>query len=208
MEMPMTPGNELEGALRGHCEAGDYRAAATTLLGALGGDVIRFIHARFRDEQTSAEVFSEFAQDLWLGLPKFRFECSLRAWVFILARNAGNRYLQREVRKQRMQVPLSAVPELERQVRRIRTETLLGLSTPREQRLANLRAELSAEDQELLMLRVDRELEFSEIALVYLGDSRVDAEALVRESARLRQRFKTLKERLRKRWLELTAKAD
>lgn len=204
----MTSATDLDRVVRGHCGAAEYQMAATALLGALGADVIRFIHARFRDEQASAEVFSEFAQDLWLGLPKFRFECSLRAWAFILARHAGNRYLQREVRKQRMQVPLSAAPELERQVQRIRTETLLNLSTPREQRLASLRAELSPEDQELLMLRVDRELEFSEIALVYLGGSEVGEEALARESARLRKRFQTLKERLRKRWLELTERDD
>ena len=65
----------------------------------------------------------------------------------------------------------------------------------------------SPEDQELLLLRVDRELEFSEIAMILLSDGdSPDEAAVARESARLRKRFQLLKERLRKRWLELTAR--
>jgi len=203
----MTDDAEIDLRVRAQCEQSDYQGAATSLLTALGSDVIRFIHARFREEQVSAEVFSRFAEDLWLGLPKFRFQCSVRTWVFILARNAGSRQLNRELRKERLGVPLSAVPDLERHVQRIQTDTMLDLSTPREQRLANLRAELSTEDQELLLLRVDRELEFTEIATILLGEGDTPDEAAVaRESARLRKRFQLLKERLRKRWLELTAR--
>jgi len=199
---------ELERAVRVRCSAGDPQAAATSILEALGAHVVRVLHARFRDEQATAEVFSLFAEDLWLGLPKFRFECSLRAWVFLLARNAGSRYLSRELRRRRALVPLSQAPEFAAHAERIRTATLLQLTTPREVRLSRLRAELSAEDQELLTLRVDRELDFAEIALVTLGDQHAAPELLAREAARLRKRFQLLKERLRRRWQEISAEED
>lgn len=198
---------ELDRAVRESCSAGEPQAAATSILEALGPHVLRLLHTRFRDEQATAEVFSLFAEDLWLGLPKFRFECSTRVWVFLLARNAGNRYLDRDLRRRRALVPLSQVPDYAAHAERIRTATLLQLSTPHEVRLSRLRAELSPEDQELLTLRIDRELDFAEIALVMLGDQHAGAELLARESARLRKRFQLLKERLRKRWKEI-AKED
>jgi hypothetical protein len=73
-----------------------------------------------------------------------------------------------------------------------------------EQRFADLRAELSPDEQELLTLRLDRELDFAEIALITLGDPEANPATVARESAKLRQRFQTLKERLRARWLELS----
>ena len=69
-----------------------------------------------------------------------------------------------------------------------------------ERRLASLRAELSETDQLLLMLRVDRELDFLEIALVFLGDEQASEAELKRETARLRKRFQLVKARLKRRW--------
>jgi RNA polymerase sigma-70 factor (ECF subfamily) len=164
--------------------------------------VIRFLHARFRDPQASGDVFAQFTEDLWLGLPNFRFECSLRAWVFILARNAGHRHARQAQRQQRAQVPLSDAPEVAALAQQIRTSVFVQLATPRERRLARLREELSPEEQELLTLRVDRELEFAEIALITLGDASAAPESVTREAARLRKRFQLLKDRLRRRWAE------
>jgi RNA polymerase sigma-70 factor (ECF subfamily) len=203
----MRPATQLEQDVHALCQRQDFNAAASVLLRALGPDVARFVHARFRDEQESAEVFARFAEDLWLGLPKLRWEGSLRAWVFILARNAGNRYLARDLRKQKGWVPLSQAPELALVAAEVRSTALLN-DTPRARRMAALRAELSPEDQELLTLRVDREFEFSEIALVTLGDAQASAERVARESARLRKRFQALKGRLKARWLALSREVE
>jgi RNA polymerase sigma-70 factor (ECF subfamily) len=199
-------GEALELRIRTLCQSQDFRVAASELLRALGPDVARFIHARFQDEDQSAEVFARFAEDLWLGLPKLRFECSLRAWLFILARNAGHRYLARDLRKHKAWVPLSQAPEIALYAAEIRSTALSSFTTPRAQRMAQLRAELSLEDQELLTLRIDREFEFAEIARITLGSPNPDAARVARESARLRKRFQALKERLRARWAELQPK--
>ena len=50
----------------------------------------------------------------------------------------------------------------------------------------------------LLTLRIDRELEWAEVAQV-LSDEELTGEELAQASARLRQRFKTVKDHLRER---------
>jgi RNA polymerase sigma-70 factor (ECF subfamily) len=191
---------ELDARVRGAIDAGDFKAAAEHILNALGADLVRVIHARFRQEQLTAEVFSHVTEDLWVGLPQFAFRCSVRAWLFTLARNAGNRYLDRELRRQRAQVALSEVPELMNAMARARTHSLNDIPSDANEWLASLRGELSEDDQLLLTLRVDRALDFREIAIVMLGDVDADRARVVREAARQRKRFQALKERLRERW--------
>lgn len=188
------------------CGVGDYQGAATSIIKGLGADVVRVLFARFRDEQATAEVFSRFAEDLWLGLPAFSFRCSVRAWVFTLARNAGSRYLQREAKRWRAGVPLSQVPELSDSVRALRTGTLAHLRTENRDRVARLRDELEEDDQMLLTLRIDRELTFREIAVVTLGDADAAEDALKREAARLRKRLQAVKDKLRRRIASLGEK--
>ena len=190
--------SELDHRVRVLCEAGDYHAAATLMLGTLGGDVMRVLHARFHDETVTGEVFSRFAEDLWSGLTGFAFRCSVRAWVFMLARNAGNRYLARELRRERRGVPLSDAGPLAGELERVRTATLAYLRTENRTRVAELRAQLSEEDQLIVTLRIDRELDFREIAVVTLGEADASAEAVTREAARLRKRIQIVKERLRR----------
>lgn len=197
-----TPASSLDLEIRERCTSGDYRRAATLILEAYGTDLVCVIHARFRDEQQTSEVFSLLAEDLWLGLPGFSFRCSVRAWMFTLARNAGSRYLKRDVQRARNEVPLSQVPELNQAVTRICTQTF-DSANERDLRLQALRAELSEEEQVLLMLRIDRALDFREIAVATLGDIDADEQAVTREAARLRKRFQAVKDRMRKRWADL-----
>jgi RNA polymerase sigma-70 factor (ECF subfamily) len=189
--------SQLDQRVRALCEGGDFRAAATEILNDLGGDVLRVLLARFHDDEVSGEVFSRFAENLWVALPSFAFRCSVRAWVFTLARNAGNRYLAREVKKDRLGVPLSQAP-LAGDLERLRTATLAHLRTENRDRVAELRAELSEEDQLVLTLRIDRGLDFREIALVTLGDIDTEQEQVTREAARLRKRVQLVKEKLRR----------
>ena len=61
-----------------------------------------------------------------------------------------------------------------------------------------LREQLEPDDQMLLVLRVDRGMEFRDIAVALAeADAPLDAETLEREAARLRKRFERVKERLR-----------
>ena len=85
-------------------------------------------------------------------------------------------------------------------------EVLLAEGDPRvredEERLVEeFRRQLDEDDQTLLVLRVDRNLAWRDIALVLLGEE-ADPEDVTRKAATLRKQFERVKERLR----ELAAK--
>ncbi|HEY4059502.1 MAG TPA: hypothetical protein VGM39_22945, partial [Kofleriaceae bacterium] len=64
-------------------------------------------------------------------------------------------------------------------------------------RVRELRETLPEEDQLLLVLRVERELEWRDLSRVMNPEQELDEEMLTRESARLRKRFQAVKDRLR-----------
>src|SRR5262249_9574713 len=119
------------------------------------------------------------------------WDCSLRTWMYTLARNASHR-LHRN--KKRTQVPLSQAPELAALANKVRTQTMTFMRSESKDKFARIRATLAPEDEALLVLRVDRQLDWNELARVLSGE--LDDDALKRESARLRKRFQLLKERL------------
>ncbi len=180
------------------CASADYQAATTLILRSLGPDVVRVIHGRFRDETSTAEVFSSFAEDLWAAISAFSFRCSVRAWVFTLARNAGSRYLKRDLKRQRQAQPLSQSPELAQQAALLRSTTLAHLRTTHHDRVTELRNTLSEDEQLLLTLRLDRKLEWREIAVVMLGEADAEPAQVTSEAGRLRKRFQLLKDRLKR----------
>jgi RNA polymerase sigma-70 factor, ECF subfamily len=191
------PTVDIDERVRACCSAGDYTEAATLILRHLGPRVLGAVHARFRDEEQSAEVFSRFAESLWRGLPGFEFRTALRVWVFMLARNAGSRYLNRELRRQRLAVPLTGLPDaVLGALAYTRTQTLPHLRTASHTRLDAFRATLADDDQQLLSLRLGEALEYVEIAQVLLGEAAPE-DAVAREAARLRKRMQLIKARIR-----------
>jgi RNA polymerase sigma-70 factor (ECF subfamily) len=82
----------------------------------------------------------------------------------------------------------------------VRTETLAFLRTETRTRLHSLRDSLPEEQRMLLVLRVDRQLAWNELARVLAeteGDAPLDDAALAKEAARLRKQFQLVKDRLR-----------
>jgi len=150
-----------------------------------------FLTAQLASEQYAEEVFSTFAEDLWRSLPGLSLRTTMRAYAYTLARNAKHRFLARDLRKQRAGKPLSQVGPLSELVAHARTETARYIATESKSKLTELRARLSEEEQTLLTLRVDRGLEWKEIAEV-LGDG----EDLTRAAAQKRKRFQLIKDKL------------
>jgi len=184
---------ETEAAVRIACEAGAYDRAADVTLRAYGQDILGFLTARTGDEALAREAFSEFSVDLWKGLAGFGWRCPVRVWAFTLARNAGHRALKRRQRDGRIELPFNsrddrAGPDLSR--------TPVYMRTTVKSRVRALRAQLSAEERELLVLRVDKHMTWPELATVIAGRE-LEAAEQKREAARLRKRFQLAKERLR-----------
>lgn len=189
-------GGGTEGLVQASCLRGDFEAAATQALEGYGREVLGYLIARLGEERGN-EVFSDLLEDFWRGLPGFGWRCSLRSWIYTLARHASARHVRRAGR--RRETPFDTSAGVSAVVARIRSETAAHLKTSVKSRLQELRRRLSDDEQTLLMLRVERNLSWRELAVVMAepGASSSDDE-LDKAAARLRQRFQTAKKKLRK----------
>src|SRR5690606_24824111 len=145
------------------------------------------------------EVFAAFTERLWRGLPGFEWQCSFRTWAYAIARNTSLTYRRQARRRAELYGPLPEGSQLSALEQAPRSETASYLKTQRQTRMAALRESLPREDQELLVLRVDRKLAWKDLARVVLhpGDGTAPSdERLEREAARLRKRFQIVKEHL------------
>lgn len=184
-----------EREIRALCQEGRRDLAAELALRGYGPEIYGFLLSQHRDEQDAAEIFALFSERLWLGLGGFSWDCSLRTWAYAIARNTGVDFLRRRrVRGKNEQPADSAV--LRRVVQEVRSQTEAYRRTENKARIAALRETLPAEDQALLTLRLDRGLEWRDLARVMLGAESPPEAALKKEAARLRKRFQLVKERL------------
>jgi RNA polymerase sigma-70 factor, ECF subfamily len=186
--------DEIEGTVHRLCDAGDIDGAITAALRGYGEEIYSFLMARMRNEERAGDVFSQACEDLLRSLEGFEWRCSLRTWFYRLARSAATRYERSPMNQHRRRVALSQISEVADQVR---SRTLAHLRSEVKDGFRKLREKLDQEEQMLLILRVDRNLSWNEIAQVMADDGDDGDEALKRASARLRQRFQKLKERLR-----------
>lgn len=167
-----------------------FEQVAVTTLRAYGDELLGYLMGTMRDAEQAREVFSIFAEDLWQALPGLTLRTTMRAYCYALLRNAAHRYLDRDLRRQRRNVPLSHAAALA--IASARTATAAHLRSENKQRIALLRDRLSVEERELLTLRIDRGLSWTEVAEA-LGIAAHDATAVI---TRYRKRFQLTKDKL------------
>jgi RNA polymerase sigma-70 factor (ECF subfamily) len=183
-----------EREIRARCEAGAYPEATTAAIQLYGVELLGFLRALANNHDLAAEAFAELGEDVWKGLPKFRWESSLRSWLYSLARNALAQLRRDPRRRIDRNLPLSIAPEM---AALVRTATLEIQRTEIKDEFRILREQLDPEEHEILLLRLDRGLAWKDIARILGGDANVDGRA-----AALRKRFERAKERLKKLALE------
>jgi RNA polymerase sigma-70 factor (ECF subfamily) len=190
---------DLERPIRYAHEAGDFDAAATGLLELYGDELARFLAALARTPDDAADAYAQLCEDLWRGLPSFAFRSSVRTWSYTLARNALYRLARAPAKRADRNVPLSREEQVTGLIARAREATAAYRRTTIKDRFAALRDSLPTDDRELLILRVDRGLDWAEIARVTDSeDAEPDAARIKRRAASLRKRFERLKLRLAK----------
>lgn len=165
-------------------DAGDITAAATLGVRGYGPQILGYLAAILRERNLAEDAFSVFAEDLWKGLEGFRRGSSFRTWAYKLAYHAALRVLRDPHHRRGVTLPTSLASEL---IANVRSETPLYLRSDVKSSVQRLREELSPEEQTLLVLRVDRALEWRDVAEV------MDA-----EEPAIRKRFERLREKLRK----------
>ena len=194
----MASQERFEASIRQACDAGAYAEAATLALNGYGDEVLGFLIARLRSESEGEEVFGAFAEKLWRGLPGFEWRCSFKSWAYRLARNAANDHASAAHNRPGRHQALSAHADLAELVAQVRTRTQPYRRTDVKDRMQQLREKLPDDDQMLLILRVDREMSWRDLAAAFAeGEATPAGPDLDRESARLRKRFERVKERLR-----------
>ncbi len=186
---------DAEQAIHARCVLGDYRAAVEAALRRYGPELLGYLCAFHSRSDDAHEVFSIVGEKLLESLPTFGWRSSLRTYLYVLARSHSARFRRDEARRRHRLVPLSESAAAWNAPAEAREPTLSCLRSEGPHSLAELRNILSLEDQELLVLRVDRGLPWSELARIFLGEGATVA-TLARESARLRRRFQMIRARL------------
>lgn len=186
---------ETERLIKQAFDAGRRREAMEQAVRLYGPEILGYIASVLRDEDWARDVFARLCEDLWAGFDRFEWRSSFRTWAYRAARNAVVRARTRDRRPVRLDTrELDALPDVPRSTTRphLRTENKLWL--------ACFRDSLDPDEQTLLTLRIDRDLSWTDVALVLHGEQVLDD--LPRATAQLRKRFERLKERLRRAAIE------
>jgi RNA polymerase sigma-70 factor, ECF subfamily len=169
--------------------------AATEAIRMYGPEIYTLLVSIHRSAQDADDAFSLFCEKLWKGLAGFEGRSSFRTWAYTVAWSAASQV--RTQKAARRHEWLATDSQIAAAARAVRTDTISRMRGERTSRLRELRQTLPVDDQLLLVLRVERELDWKDLARVMSPDTDLDDAALARESARLRKRFQSVKEHLR-----------
>ncbi len=180
---------EIERRIGCCLDDGDLKQAATEALRGYGPQILSYLAAVLGDQNAAGEVFSQFSEGLWLGIGNFRRESSLRSWAYQIAWNAARQFARDPFvrRQQRL-----TTGEWSGTAEQVRSSSAALRELAIQSRLAKLRNRLEPEEKTLLILRIDRDLSWKEIAQVMSESDESLSEA------GLRKRFQRLKSKLRK----------
>jgi len=167
--------------------AGRREDALGAALRAYGPGVLGYLESVLGDPDDARDVFQTFAEDLWAWLPSYRGG-SLRAAAYRIGRHGAARFRREAWRRRRERMRTTMASRIAASIASPESR----LATKPQDRLARLREALDPDERTLLILRLDRELSWNEVAEVLSeeGDP-VDAAAV-------RKRFERVKEKLGK----------
>jgi RNA polymerase sigma-70 factor (ECF subfamily) len=175
---------DVEDQVKAALAVGDARTAATLTLRAYGRALWKYARSLLPPDDAD-DVYCATAEQIWRSLPRFRFECPLRAWAFRLAWRAVGRFQRDPYRRRGRRLRTTEASRIALSV-----ATSVGTVGAQREVFERLRGELSARDRTLLYLRVSRALEWDEVAAV------LSREGKAVTSAALRKRYERLKARL------------
>jgi RNA polymerase sigma-70 factor (ECF subfamily) len=177
-------------------QAGDLAGAAQEAFGLYGAEIYGFLVNLLGSESDATEVYLQVGEDVWRGLPRFAARSSMRTWLYVLARNAATDYRRSPWNRRERRASESQLGDI---LVHTRSGTAPWLRTDIKEGVRALRESLSEEDRTILVLRVDRQLAWDDVARITLGNDAPDAAGHAREVARVTKRYQLIKEQLKKR---------
>lgn len=193
---------ELEAKIRRLADSEQWEDAASCGLKGYGAELLGFLHAVVEDSAGADEVFSLACEKAWTGLPNFRFESTFRTWLYGVARNVAHDRWRAQRRHRKRFEGLDDNSRAGQLAAQVRSTTAIHLRTQTKTELQRIRDALPPEDRMLLVLRLDREMSWTEIARVLDGEGSTAAD-VAREAARLRKRYERVKAKLTEQLREL-----
>ena len=190
--MSSTP-DERDRALCAMVEDGAIERATELAIRTYGPELGGWLRATLASDADAQDAFSRMSEELWRSLHRFDGRCSIRTWCYMLARHAAA-YVRSRPRHDR-ELLVSSVPSVLGAVTYAWNTTKVGAAQA-DDVYAQIRAELDDEEQTLLVLRVDKNLSWREIAVVLCGEDAA-GDDVQRKAATLRKQFERVKERLR-----------
>jgi RNA polymerase sigma-70 factor, ECF subfamily len=182
---------DAEQAIRRLVESGAIDAAATLSLRVYGPELFGFLARMAPDRASARDSYSQVSERIWRGLAGFRWQSSLRTWAYAITHNSLATF---RGKKRGCEIPHAQI-STGFPAKSEPSATPLHERTTLRDALTVLRASLSTEDRELLVLRVDRNMAWRDLAIAFLDDC-ATPERIERESTRLRQRFSFIKRNL------------
>ncbi len=168
-------------------ERGARDDALKLALQSYGPGVLGYLESVLGDPDDARDVFQTFAEDLWEWLPAFRGG-SLRAAAYRIGRHAAARFRREAWRRRRERMRTTMASRIAASIRSPESR----LASRPQDRLARLREALDPAERTLLILRLDRELSWTEVAEV------LSEEGAPVDSAAVRKRFERVKDKLAK----------
>lgn len=189
-----------EAGIQALCERHAYNEAIEQTLEVYGAELSRFTFAVLRRSDLAHDAFSSVWEKVWKNLAKFRWESSLRMWLYRIARNECMELLRSRARRE--ELVSQPVPSDAAQAERSRTNP--WLRTEVKEKFRALREQLSVEERMLLQLKVDQNLPWTDVALILWDEDEPTPtrHELEKRAVTLRQQFKRLKDRLKALALE------
>ena len=184
----------LEEEIRAKLDARELDEAAKRALTGYGPEIFGYLVRVMGDEESAEEVYAQFCENLWRGLPRFERKCSFRTWAYHLARNARNQFWKDAYNRLGRRLKTDEANQIQVLAR---STTLIFRKTETKDQLAAIRQELDPDERELLVLRVDRRMSWKEIASVLAETQSPLDEELSGNATALRQRFRRLHTKIR-----------
>jgi RNA polymerase sigma-70 factor (ECF subfamily) len=185
--------DELDRELRVMIADREIERATELAIRSYGPELAGWLRSIISSDADAQDAFSRMSEELWRSLQRFDGRCSIRTWCYMLARHAAA-HVRSRPRNER-EVLVSHVPSVLGAVTHVWNTTKQGAQQAADV-YAAIRAQLDDEEQTLLVLRVDKNLSWKEIAQVLLGEDAADDD-VGRKAATLRKQFERVKERLR-----------
>lgn len=179
----------LEQTIRGHLAAGRTEEGATAAIKGYGPQVLRYLRSVLGDEEDAREAFSQFAENLWRGLPAFRGGAPFRIWCYRIAWNVACDLRKQPWRSRRRRLETGEATRIAGTVASSSDERMEA----RRLELLALRDSLSLDARALAALRIDQGLSWADCAEVLSRDGRtVKANTLTKRFERIKERLGAL----------------